>query len=240
MAEISQKYNVLQLNSKLNDILKYWLYPWIFDKNIEETKETLASIVNNYLYKDILEFSWIRKSNFLISLLQLLALQVGNEVSYRELANTLKINSETIQNYIDLLEKSFVIYRLRWFSRNMRNEITKTIKIYFWDIWILNSLINNFNGLELRTDKWWLWENFCITERLKYLRNNRISMNSYFWRNHAGQEIDYLEEKDWKLFAFEFKYSENRKAKIPIAFAESYENYEFQVINTENYEKFVK
>jgi predicted AAA+ superfamily ATPase len=239
IVEINQKYNILQIQSKIQDIMKYWLYPWVFDYNIVESKETLKSIVSNYLYKDILEFAWIRKSEFIINILQMLALQVWSEVSYTELANSLNINTVTVQNYIDLLEKSFVIYKVKGFSRNLRNEITKTVKIYFWDIWILNSLLNNFNDFELRTDKWWLWENFCITERLKHLKNSRILVNYYFWRTYWQQEIDYLEEKDGKLYAFEFKLNSNKKAKIPKSFQESYPNSEFQIINRENFLNFV-
>jgi predicted AAA+ superfamily ATPase len=239
IVEINQKYNILQINSKIEDIMKYGLYPWVFDKNNEESKETLKSIVSNYLYKDILEFAWIRKSEFIINILQMLALQVWSEVSYTELANSLKINVVTIQNYIDLLEKSFVIYKIKWFSRNLRNEITKTVKIYFWDMWILNSLLNNFNNFNLRPDKWWLWENFCITERLKYNKNKRNFVNSYFWRTYWQQEIDYIEEKDGKLLAFEFKLNINKKVKIPSSFAEAYPNNEFQVINLDNFLNFV-
>ncbi|MDR0282772.1 MAG: ATP-binding protein [Candidatus Peribacteria bacterium] len=196
VAEITQKYNILQLPSKIQEVLQYGLYPGVFDHSQGENIETLKSIVNNYLYKDILEFSGIRKSEVIINLLQLLALQVGGEVSYTKLANQLHLNTVTVQNYVDLLEKSFVIYKLKGFSRNLRNEITKTVKIYFWDIGILNSLINNFNALSLRSDKGGLWENFCITERLKHNANKRLTINSYFRRTHDQQEIDYIEEKN--------------------------------------------
>lgn len=238
IAEISQKYNILQIKSKIANVMKYGLYPWVFDKSQLESQEILKSIVNNYLYKDILEFSWIRKSEFIISLLQLLALQVGSEVSYTELANRLNINTVTVQNYIDLLEKSFVIYKLKWFSRNLRSEITKNVKIYFRDIGILNSLLNNFNELNLRSENWWLRENFCITERLKYLKNQRITVNTYFWRTYEQQEIDYIEEKDGKLRAFECKLNPKAKAKIPTAFIESYPWSEFQIMNSENFLSF--
>lgn len=238
--EILTTYTSIQLPSKINEIFQRWLYPWVFDQSPEISKETLKSIVNNYLYKDILEYAGIRKSDMIIKLLQLLALQVGNEVSFSEIWQKLWLNTVTVQNYIDLLEKSFVIYTLKWFSRNLRNEITKSVKIYFRDIGILNSLINNFNPRELRSDLWWLWENFCITERMKYNANNRHLVHSYFRRTYTQQEIDYIEEKDWILYAFECKSNPKSTVKIPPLFQEKYPNSIFTVINPTNIESFVR
>lgn len=239
IGEVTTKYTTLQLPSKIEQIMQFWLYPWVFDHANDESVETLKSIVNNYLYKDILEFAWVRKSEMLISLLQLLALQVGNEVSYTELAQKLSINMATVQNYIDLLEKSFVIYKLKWLSRNLRNEITKSVKIYFWDLWILNSLINNFNTVHLRSDMWWLRENFCITERMKRNNNKRELVKNYFRRTYTQQEIDYIEEKNWHFYAFEFKFNAKTKAKSPQLFSDAYPNSTFALINPQTVMSFL-
>lgn len=229
----------LQMPSKISQMMQYGLYPWVFDHAHDESIETLKSIVNNYLYKDILEFAGVRKSELIINLLQLLALQIGNEVSYTEIAQKLGINTVTVQNYIDLLEKSFVIYKLKWLSRNLRNEITKSVKIYFWDIWILNSLINNFNSRDLRSDVWWLRENFCITERMKRNNNQREIVKSYFWRTYTQQEIDYIEEKDGHFHAFEFKSNPKTKAKVPQIFCDAYPKSTFALINPDTIMDFV-
>ena len=238
--EISVKYTTLQMPSKINQIMQYGLYPWVFDHANDESIETLKSIVNNYLYKDILEFAGVRKSELIINLLQLIALQIGNEVSYTELAQKLGINTVTVQNYIDLLEKSFVIYKLKWLSRNLRNEITKSVKIYFWDLGILNSLINNFNPTDLRSDIGWLRENFCITERMKRNNNQREIVKSYFRRTYTQQEIDYIEEKDWYFYAFEFKSNSKTKTKVPQLFYDTYPNSSFSLINPETIIDFVQ
>lgn len=240
ISEISVKYTTLQMPSKINQIMQYGLYPWVFDHANDESIETLKSIVNNYLYKDILEFAGVRKSELIINLLQLIALQIGNEVSYTELAQKLGINTVTVQNYIDLLEKSFVIYKLKWLSRNLRNEITKSVKIYFWDLGILNSLINNFNPTDLRSDIGWLREDFCITERMKRNNNQREIVKSYFRRTYTQQEIDYIEEKDWHFYAFEFKSNPKTKTKVPQLFYDTYPNSSFSLINPETIIDFVK
>lgn len=240
IAEISWQYNTLQLPSKIGQIVQYGLYPWVFDHPVDESIETLKSIVNNYLYKDILEFAGVRKSELIINLLQLIALQVWNEVSYTELAQKLSINVMTVQSYIDLLEKSFVIYKLKWLSRSLRNEITKSVKIYFWDLWIYNSLINNFNPHHLRSDLLWLWENFCITERMKRNHNARELIKSYFRRTYTQQEIDYVEEKDGYFFAFEFKSNPKTKVRIPQLFVDTYPNSSFTLINPDTVLDFVR
>lgn len=232
--EIGSTYTLLQLPSKLPQLLQFGSYPGVFDHPIEESRETLLSIANNYLYKDILEFSGIRKSDLLIHLLQLLALQVWQEVSYSELAQKLGISTLTVQQYIDLLIKSFVLFRLTWLSRNLRNEITKSVKLYFWDIGILNSLINNFNPPDLRSDRWGLRENFCIAEKMKQHANHRVSVQTYFWRTYTQQEIDYIEEKDGKFFAFECKYNPKATVKAPKLFREAYPSSTFTVLHPGN------
>lgn len=144
----------------------------------------------------------------------------------------------TVQKYIDILEQAFIIFRLNSFSRNLRNEITKWVKIYFYDLWVRNSLIQNYNSLDLRQDTWALWENFLLSERQKYISNNMLYRNTYFWRNHAQAEIDYIEEYDWKLHTYEFKWW-NKKAKMPRSFIEAYPESSFEVINKDIFLDFV-
>ncbi len=161
-----------------------------------------------------------------------------NEVNYNEIWQKLWLNHITVAKYIDILEQAFIIFKLNSFSKNLRNEITKWVKIYFYDLGIRNSLIQSYNTLNLRQDIWVLWENFLIIERLKYLRNNNIYRNTYFWRTYNQQEIDYIEEYDSKLFVYEFKYSKD-KAKIPTIFLDTYKESEFKLVNKDNYLDFV-
>lgn len=172
------------------------------------------------------------------NLLELLALQIGSEVSYHELATKLGIDRMTVQKYIDILEQSFIIFRLRAFSRNKRNEISKSVKIYFCDLGVRNSIIQNYNRLSLRNDVGALWENFCITERIKANAYGSRGANYYFWRTYTQKEIDFIEEREGKFFAYEIKWSKT-KSKIPQEFLGNYENSIFSVINRENYWKFI-
>jgi len=167
-----------------------------------------------------------------------LALQIGHEVSYNELSNLLGGTRQTIANYIQLLEKAFVIFRLNPFSRNLRNELTKLRKIYFLDTGIRNALINNFNALHLRQDVGPLWENFMISERLKWNANNMIQVNTYFWRTHQQQEIDFIEEKGGKLAGFEFKWRDG-KARVPKIFLETYPESSVDIVHADNFQTFV-
>jgi predicted AAA+ superfamily ATPase len=169
----------------------------------------------------------------------MLSLQVGSEVSVNELSVSLQVNRSTIERYLDILEKAFVIFRLYSFSRNLRQELNRKFKVYFYDVGIRNSLINNYNPPELRTDGGGLWENFFIAERLKYLQSLEISPKRYFWRTHQGKEIDYLEEAGGKLLAFECKLNPLAKATLPKEFANSYPEHEFKVITTDNYWKYL-
>jgi len=202
-------------------------------------KEILENLANSYLYKDILEWDKIKKSNKILKLLQALAFQIGNQVSYNELAQIIGINSVTIDNYIDLLEKSFVIFRLHSFSRNMRNELKKSKKIYFYDNGIRNALISNFNPIELRNDVGALWENYIMSERIKYTNYHQIYSNKYFWRTKSQQEIDYIEEREGKLFAYEFKWKTHKKVKIPKSFLKAYPDSETHIITPDNYYHFI-
>ena len=181
----------------------------------------------------------MRRADQLLAILQLLALQVGSEVSYREIASQLGLNILTVQKYISLLEQTFIIFRLRAFSRNLRKEISKSIKIYFWDLGIRNSLIKNFNELAMRSDKGALWENFCIAERMKFNYNHQRFVNSYFWRTYDQKEIDYIEESNGALHAFEMKWGDGKKIRSPKEFLSTYQGSEFALINKENFDEFV-
>ncbi len=192
------------------------------------------TIANNYLYRDLLGYKGVKKPELLQKLVVALALQVGSEVSYNELSKTLCADKETIENYIDLLEKCFVVFKLSSFSRNMRTEIKKGKKVYFYDNGIRNAVINNFAPLELRNDKGSLWENYIVSERIKKLRNTGNYAQCYFWRTNTQQEIDLIEELDGQIFAYEFKWKDE-KAKVPDSFIQAYPGASFQVINTDNY-----
>ena len=195
----------------------------------------LDELVANYLYKDVLSYAGIRHPSIISDLVRLLALQVGSEVSYSELGNALGIDRKTVVNYIDLLEQSFVLFRLRSFSRNLRNEVSKSQKVYFYDIGVRNAIIQAFAPLSLRTDVGALWENFCIAERLKYMDNNGKRVNRYFWRTVGQKEIDYIEERDGVLTGFECKWSTTKKERIPQIFLETYPGSKIDTINPSNY-----
>jgi len=237
--EIKNEIGALNLQSSLEKLLRFGSYPKVFLSPLEEARTELDSIASNYLYKDILKFEKLKKPSLLLDLLQLLALQVGNQVSYHELATNLKTSSATVAKYIDLLEKTFVIFKLRSFSRNLRKEISKSIKVYFYDLGIRNSLIQNFNPLKIRPDIGALWENFCLIERIKANQAKKRLVNSYFWRTYSQQEIDYLEESAGQLNAFEFKWNPNKKPKAPKDFLNTYQNSQFKVITPENYLSFL-
>lgn len=236
--EILQKQDRFEIEGGIEDIIRFGLYPGIYNRGEETRKELLYNIVNNYLYKDILKFENIKKSDQLFNLLQLLALQIGNEVSFAELGQQLGMSKITVQKYINLLEKSFVIFSLRSFSRNLRKEINKSRKIYFWDLGIRNALVNNFNSLAIRNDVGALWENFCVGERMKFNMNNRKFFNAYFWRTYDQREIDFIEERDGKLYGYEIKWN-TKKTKEPKLWKETYDNAEFKIINRENYLDFI-
>ncbi|MEI8054475.1 MAG: ATP-binding protein [bacterium] len=234
LEELQTRYDVLELSAKLENFLRFGLYPEIVDQPMETAQRLLDTISSNYLYKDILEFESLKRPQQLLNILQLLALQVGNEVSYHEIAKQVGLSSATVQKYIDLLEKTFVIFKLRAFSRNLRKEISKSVKVYFWDLGIRNSLIKNYNQLQLRSDVGALWENFCLVERLKFNHNHQRSVNCYFWRTYEQQEIDYIEESGGQLRAFEFKWT-RQKMKPKKQFLAAYSNASFKVINKENF-----
>ena len=237
--EIRQVFSKPEQNARIERNLRFGLYPDIYDKGEAEAIEELNELTSNYLYKDILQHQNIKKPELVINLLRALALQIGSEVSIHELAGLLKQNSHTINRYIEILEKSFVIFRLPALARNLRKEISKNNKIYFYDLGIRNSLIQNYNPMSLRTDKGGLWENFCILERLKHLNNNRKFVNKYFWRTYDQKEIDYIEEYDGILHSYEFKFGGIRKIKLPKDFKDNYPNHTFNLIHPENIDEFL-
>jgi len=236
--ELSQKYSSLELNRLLENRIIFGMYPEIINKP-DESEINLKSITKSYLYKDVLQFQEIKNSDLLYKLLQALALQIGNEVSYNGLANLLEIDKKTVSRYIRILEQAFVIFRLNPFGRNLRTELKKMRKIYFYDTGIRNALINNLNPLNLRTDTGALWENFIISERIKF-NNQQKNANIYFWRTRQKQEIDYIEEYDGNLFAYEFKWNNGKKIKAPKSWIENYKDAEFQVVTPKNFQDFVR
>ena len=236
--EMSNFHGLYEESNQIENRLIYGYYPEII-MNPGNQKELLTLLADSYLYKDILEWGKVKKTDKIIKLLQALAFQIGNQVSYNEIGKIVGLDNQTVENYIILLEKSFVIFRLNSFSRNLRNELKFSKKIYFYDLGIRNSLINNFNPISLRNDSGLLWENFLVTERKKYLDYHKKYSNLYFWRTHTQKEIDLIEEREGKLFAFEFKWNSDKKTKIPQVFAENYPNYEYKVINRDNYLEFI-
>jgi len=237
--ELEGIYSPLERRGQLDFHLRYGLYPEIANASEEDARMLLDDLSSKYLYKDILAFENLKHSNLLHKLLQLLALQIGGEVSYHELANALRIDSRTVERYIDLLEKAFVIFRLPPFSRNLRKEISKRHKVYFYDIGIRNSIVQQYQPMELRTDKGAVWENFLIVERLKLLQAKQIRPNRYFWRTHDQQEIDYLEESGGKIRGFEIKWKKPGRHKVPKTFTKAYPEGEVSFIDQSNFEDFI-
>ena len=237
LEEIGGVYSNLELSRLLERRIIYGMYPEIV-LNEGDAERNLKNLTSSYTYKDILQYQRIKNPEILEKLLQTLALQIGNEVSYNELASLVGADKKTISNYIQILEKAFIVFRLRPFSRNLRNELKRMRKIYFYDTGIRNVLINNLNPMEIRQDVGNLWENFIISEKIKKNSNLNISKNVYFWRNRQGQEIDYLEEGNGKLEGFEIKWKED-KFKKPKIFLENYSNSSVGLINKENFRKFV-
>jgi len=238
LMEVMNHTDRIEVNANLDMILRFGLYPEVYGKPENEAIEELNQIASNYLYKDILQFEQIKRPNLLLNLLNALALQVGNEVSLNELSRLLGETVPTIQRYIELLEKVFVIFRLRSFSRNLRKEIVKGQKIYFNDLGIRNALIRNFNPLNLRSDTRGMWENFCIVERMKFNMNHRRFVNSWFWRTYDQKEVDYIEEEGGKLIAVEFKLNASAKSRVIKEFKNAYPEAEFQTVTRENIWEF--
>lgn len=216
----------------------YGYYPEVVTSPGQE-KNILASLSDSYLYKDLFVWEQIKKPVLLEKILQALALQISNEVSYHEIGQLVGADNQTIERYIDLLEKAFVIFRLSALSRNLRNELKRAKKIYFYDNGIRNAILKNFSPLAFRQDVGALWENFIISERKKANHYSQRWLNSYFWRTHSQREIDYIEEYEGVLHATEIKWNPKKKPKIPQPFSEAYPSSEFEVITPENYVDFI-
>lgn len=232
--ELVNHFGRLEEERQLKQRLIYGFYPDIV-LHPTDAKERLTDLVSSYLYKDIFTYQDIRKPDLLPNLLEAIARQVGNEVSYHELSSLIGADAETTKRYIDLLEKNFVLFRLRSFSRNLRNELKKSRKIYFYDNGIRNAILGNYQPLELRTDIGALWENFCISERIKMHQFNRTEVKAYFWRTKQQQEIDYIEEVNGNIIAFECKWNPIAKATFSSSFINAYKPKETLVMHRENY-----
>lgn len=229
-------YNKHELKEHLEEFLIFGSYPEVITaKSKNEKIEVITEIVNSYLLKDILSLEKIKGTKQILDLLKMLAFQVGSEVSLNELASQVKLDVKTVARYSDLLEKTFVIHKRGAFSRNLRKEISTKSKYYFLDNGIRNGIILQFNKLSDRNDVDQLFENFFVMERLKYLTNNSIYRNVYFWRTYDGQEIDLIEEGEGKLLGFEIKHSPKAKFKIAKTFSEIYNNSNIELINKDNY-----
>ncbi len=237
--EMLHHFNRYELKEKLDEFLVYGSYPAVITaETITEKKNILKELTGSYLLKDILEFERIKSPQLLIDLLRLLAFQVGSEVSINELAQNLKIDNKTVKRYIELLEKSFIISTLRGYSSNLRKEISKKAKYYFYDNGIRNTVIANFNPLNLRNDKGQLWENFLVMERIKKQAYTSLYANNFFWRTWSGKEVDFVEERDGKLFGFEFKWNAKNK-KPPQMWHVTYPEASWKVIDRLNYLDFI-
>jgi uncharacterized protein len=236
--EFEKNVGFMKAEQQLEMRLIYGMYPDVIN-NTDEAFEVLKELANSYLYKDILAFGNIRKPEVLEKLLQALALQMGSEVSYNELSQLLGIDKNTVSNYIDILEEAFVIFKLKSFSRNLRNEIKANQKIYFYDNGIRNMVIGNFNTLDLRQDKGALWENFLISERMKKNNYENKLTKPYFWRTTQQQEIDYVEDNGGNITGYEIKWNEKAKVKIPKIFNEAY-NTEIMVLTPKNFRVFLE
>lgn len=229
----------LERRDNLLTRLVFGNYPELISiKNSESKIDYLKEIISSYLLKDILAFENIKNSSKILNLLRLISFQVGSEVSYQELATQLQISRNTVEKYLDLLSKVFVIYRVDGFSKNLRKEVVKNSKWYFYDNGIRNAIISNYNPISMRNDLGQLWENYLFSERIKFQAYGNIYANNFFWRTYDKQEIDMVEEREGKLFAYEFKWK-STKEKPPIAWAKAYEKSSFEVIDAENYFQFL-
>ena len=237
--ELDPLYGITEKRAALEERLVFGSYPEVISiPNREAKVNYLKELVNDYLLRDLLSFEGVKNAGVINNLLRLVAFQAGSEVSMSELSSNLGIARNTVEKYLDLLSKVYVIFKVEGFSRNLRKEITKNAKWYFYDNGIRNTLVANLNPLGLRSDTGSLWENFIISERIKFQEYQNVLSNNFFWRTYDKQEIDWIEERGGKLFAYEFKFNKE-KAKFPIAFSEAYPESEFRVISANNYHEFV-
>lgn len=238
-AEMCQHHGFVQERSLLEHRLLYGYYPEVVLQDQNLAQKVLNDLTDGLMYKDLLALDQIKKPSLLVKLLQALALQVGSEVSYHELGQLIGADPVTVEKYTELLEQSYVLFRLSALSRNARNEIKKGKKVYFYDNGIRNAIIKNFSPLTLRSDVGALWENFLLSERVKRNAYSDHYCNTYFWRTTGQQEIDYIEDKDGRLHAFEFKWGTTKRVKFPASFLEAYPGSTTTVIDRENFEGFV-
>ena len=240
LKELNYHYSSFEIDDMLEELLIYGSYPEVFtEQGYHEKKLILEELGSSYLYKDIFELTGIRNKRKLSDLLRLLAFQIGSEVSIHELSQQLNLSRDAVNHYLYLLEQSFIIFRLSGFSRNLRKEISKMDKFYFYDNGIRNMIINNYNPKPYRNDLGALWENFVLAERQKYLSYLQIPVNNYFWRVYTGGEIDYIEEHSGNLWGYEIKLNKSSKTKPPKTWTKSYPESSFEVISRENYQQFL-
>jgi predicted AAA+ superfamily ATPase len=240
IGELVENYGQMTVSANLNDYLIYGTYPDVIKANNYNAKQKyLFNLRNSYLFKDILELENLKSPDKLIDLLQLIAFQIGKEVSLNELSRSLGIAKQTVERYLDLLEKSFIIIKVRAYSNNLRKEISKNNRYYFYDNGVRNAVINNFSHVSQRMDTGMLWENFCFIERIKKQAYDGILSNNYFWRTYDKQEIDFIEDRNGILYAYEFKWNANKACKVPKIFSETYPNSVFRSVNPENFWDFV-
>ena len=236
--ELGSVYNYIERLQQIEQRLIFGMYPEVI-MNAGKEKDLLNNLASSYLFKDLLSYKGIRKPELLDRLLRALALQIGSEVSFNELGNLLQVDKNTIMNYLDLLEKAYIIFRLNPLSRNLRKEISTSRKIYFWDNGIRNALIANFNPLNMRSDTGALWENFMISERKKFNHYNRRYVNMYFWRTHDQKEIDLIEESEGKFDVYEFKWNVKKPVRSFAHFSSNYPVRIASLISKEEIEEFV-
>lgn len=237
--ELQQHFGLIKEQMNLPLRLVYGSYPDVVC-NPREEKDILSQLADSYLYKDVLQWERVKKPDKLLKLLQALAYQIGSEVNYTELAQLVGLDKETIGNYITLLEQAQVVFRLGSFSRNLRNELKFARKIYFYDNGIRNALISNYSDISIRQDMGALWENYLVSERVKYNQYNSRYVNNYFWRTTQMQEIDYLEESDGILSAYEFKWNPKKSAKTNLTFRRAYPDVPIVTITRDNYIDFLR
>jgi predicted AAA+ superfamily ATPase len=240
-AEYDQKYSVPERKDKMKDRLIYGCYPELLTMSNSGMKAAyLNDLVSSYLLKDILVFENIKKSDKILSLLRLIAFQTGSEISTTEIGRQLGMSENTVSQYLDLLSKVFIIHKVGGFSRNLRKEISKSSKWYFFDNGIRNILVANLNPVELRNDVGQLWENYIISERIKFQQYSGMIVNNFFWRTYDQQEIDWVEERGGQLHAFEFKWSENKHPRAPLGWSKTYPDASYSVVNPDNYQPWTR
>lgn len=238
-SELRSIWNTYEMKEQLPDRLHWGSYPELFSLSGEEAKQDyLRGLISNYLYKDVLALGDIKSPDKIHNLLKLIAYQIGSEVSLTELGTQLSMSKETVARYLDILEKSFVLFKLTGFSRNLRKEVTKMNKYYFYDIGIRNAVIDSLQPLDRRNDHGQLWENFLISERMKYNTYRKAQLTAHFWRVYTGAEIDYIEDGGGQLAGYELKWNKDR-ARQPDAWQETYPQADWQLVNQENWLDFV-